>query len=44
MRKGRTVKHCHGKHKGKTIKTHKTVAAAKRQHRAIMASKKKRKR
>jgi hypothetical protein len=38
--KGKTVKHCHGKDKGKTIKTHKTPAAAVRQHRAIMANKK----
>lgn len=41
MRVGRTVKHCHGKKKGKVIKTHKTVAKAKRHHRAIMANKKK---
>lgn len=38
--KGKTVKHCHGKHAGKTIKKHKTRAAALRHHRAIMASKK----
>lgn len=41
MRRGRTVKHCHGKKKGETIKTHGTVAGAKAQHRAIMANKKK---
>jgi hypothetical protein len=35
MRTGKTVKHCHGKKKGKVIKKHKTVRAAKRQHRAI---------
>jgi hypothetical protein len=42
MRKGRTVYHCHGKSKGKPIKTHRTVAAAKRHHRAIMVNKRKR--
>ena len=39
--KGRTVRHCHGKKKGRVIKRHKTRAAAKRQHRAIMANKRK---
>lgn len=38
--RGKSVVHCHGKKKGKVIKTHKTKAAAKRQHRAIMANKK----
>lgn len=37
--KGRTVRHCRGKDKGKKIKSHKTRAAALRHHRAIMASK-----
>lgn len=32
MRKGRTIYHCHGKDKGKKIKTYKTVAAAKKAH------------
>jgi len=41
MRKGRTVYHCHGSQKGKPIKTHKTVAKAKAQHRAITARRKK---
>lgn len=43
MRVGTKVKHCHGKNKGKTIKTHKTVSSAKRHHKAIMANKKKKK-
>lgn len=38
--KGRTVKHCHGDKKGKTIATHKTKKEAVAQHRAIMANKK----
>jgi len=41
MRKGKTVYHCHGRNKGKPIKTHKTVPRARAQHRAIMANKKK---
>lgn len=41
--KGTRVVHCHGKNKGKTIPggKHKTHAAAVRQHKAIMANKKK---
>lgn len=39
MRTGKTVRHCHGKSKGKVIKKHRTVAGAKRQHKAIMANK-----
>lgn len=39
--KGRTVVHCHGKDKGKPIKTHATAAKAHAQHRAIQANKKK---
>jgi len=38
--KGKTVKHCRGKDKGKTIKKHKTAAKARAQHKAIMAKKK----
>lgn len=37
--KGKRVVHCHGKKKGKTIKTHKTHAAAVKHHRAIQANK-----
>ena len=40
--KGKRVVHCRGKNKGKTIKKHKTKAAARKQHRAIMAKKRKR--
>lgn len=40
---GYAVKHCHGKDKGKTIAKHKTKAEAMAQHRAIMASKARRK-
>jgi len=36
---GKTVKHCHGKDKGKVIKRHKTHAAAVKHHKAIMANK-----
>ena len=39
--KGRRVVHCSGRKKGKTIATHKTHAEAVRQHKAIMANKKK---
>jgi len=37
--KGKTVKHCHGKDKGKTISKHKTHKAAVKKHKAIMAKK-----
>lgn len=40
---GYAVKHCHGKKKGKTIKKHKTKKKALARHRAITASKKRRK-
>jgi len=40
MRVGRTIKHCHGKDKGKKIRTYKDVATAKRAHRAMMSKKK----
>jgi hypothetical protein len=41
--RGTRVVHCHGKKKGRTIPggTHKTHAQAVKQHRAIMANKKK---
>lgn len=39
MRKGRTVYHCHGKNKGKKIRTYSSVAKAKRAHRAMMRNK-----
>ena len=39
---GYSVKHCHGKAKGKTIATHKTKAKAMAQHGAIQASKRRR--
>jgi len=39
--KGRTLYHCHGKSKGKKIRTYKSHAAAVRAHRAIMAKKNK---
>jgi len=35
MRRGRTVYHCHGRKKGRKIRTYKTVAKAKRAHRAM---------
>jgi len=38
------VVHCHGKRKGKTIAKHSTKQKALAQHRAIMASKARRKR
>lgn len=41
MREGKTIKHCHGKDKGKTLHTYPTVAKAKKAHRAIMANEKK---
>jgi hypothetical protein len=44
MRRGRTLYHCHGKKKGKKIRTYSTVEKAKRAHRAIMRSEKMRKR
>jgi hypothetical protein len=40
MRVGRTIKHCHGKDKGKKIRTYKDVPTAKRAHRAMMSKKK----
>jgi hypothetical protein len=40
---GYRVVHCHGKRKGKTIAKHRTKRAAERQHRAIQASKRRRK-
>lgn len=40
---GYATVHCHGKNKGKTIAKFKTKAAAMRQHRAIEASKRRRK-
>ena len=39
--KGRTVRHCRGKDKGKVVKKHRTKADALAQHRAIMAGKRK---
>lgn len=39
--RGKTVRHCRGKKKGKVIKKHKSHAAAVRHHRAIMSNKKK---
>ena len=41
MRVGRTIKHCHGKAKGKVLHTYKSVAKAKAAHKAIQAGKKK---
>jgi len=41
--KGYAVVHCHGKKKGNVIAKHKTKKAAMRQHRAIQASKKRKK-
>lgn len=41
--KGKTVRHCHGKEKGKIISKHKSHAAAVKKHKAIMANKKKKK-
>lgn len=41
MRKGATVYHCHGKNKGKPIKTFKTVEEAEAFHKKISKSKKK---
>jgi len=41
MRKGRTIYHCHGKSKGKVLRTYSSVAKAKKAHKAIMANKKK---
>jgi len=38
---GYSVVHCHGKNKGKIIKTFKTKKQAERMHRAIQANKKK---
>lgn len=35
MRRGRTVYHCHGKSKGKKIRTYSSVAKAKAAHRAM---------
>lgn len=40
MVRGKTVRHCHGKNKGKLIKRHRSHAAAVAQHGAIMAKKK----
>ena len=40
---GKTVRHCHGKSKGKVIKKHKTRKAALAHHGAIMANKRKKK-
>lgn len=41
--KGKTVRHCHGKSKGRVIKRHRTHAAAVRHHRAMQANKHKKK-
>lgn len=38
--KGRTLYHCHGKDKGKKIRTYKSHAKAVSVHRAIMAKRK----
>lgn len=35
MRRGKTLYHCHGKRKGKKIRTYKTVAAAKAAHKRM---------
>ena len=35
MRKGRTIRHCHGKNKGKVLRKYKTVSAAKRAHKKM---------
>jgi hypothetical protein len=40
---GHVVTHCHGKKKGKVIARHKTKKEAEAQHRAIQASKRRRK-
>lgn len=41
MRKGRTIYHCHGKKRGKKLRTYSSVAKAKAAHRAIQAKKRK---
>lgn len=41
MRKGRTIYHCHGKAKGKKLRTYSSAAKAKRAHRGMMARRKK---
>lgn len=40
MRRGRTILHCHGKSKGKKIRTYKTVGAAKKAHARMMRRRK----
>lgn len=40
MREGKTIKHCHGKDKGKVLRTYSSAAKAKKAHAAIMANKK----
>ena len=35
MRKGKSVYHCHGKSKGKRIRTYKSVSAAKKAHKKM---------
>lgn len=40
MRKGKSVYHCHGKDKGKKIRTYSSVAKAKAAHRAMSRKKK----
>ena len=35
MRRGRTIYHCHGKGKGKKLRTYGSVEKAKRAHRAM---------
>ena len=42
MRRGRKILHCHGKKKGKVLRTYSSAAKAKKAHRAIMAKRKKR--
>ncbi len=37
--KGKSVVHCHGKKRGKIIKTHRTKKAALKHHKAIQANK-----
>ena len=40
MRKGKTIYHCHGKGKGKKLRTYSSTAKAKKAHRAMSRKKK----
>lgn len=41
MRKGKTIYHCHGKKKGKVLRTYPSISAAKKAHKGMRKGSKK---